>query len=160
ANGGVARRELPPAAELNPDIVKAIHTRRNLQALAEAPAGGVTDPARLLGQLKPMLEAMPADQAAPAAYAVASQYARPGQWVPAREAFLMMVARSPAHPLSAEAYRWLIRHAGSSEARRRHELGQFVAVSKLELEGAAPQPLEVRVRKPDGPEPAPMLAPQ
>ena len=36
----------------------------------------------------------------------------------------MMVDRYSAHPLAADAYRWLIRHASSSEARRRHELGQ------------------------------------
>ena len=75
-----------------------------------------------------MLADMPDDQAARAAFAVASQYARIGQWDLARETFLLMVDRYPAHPLAADAYRWLIRHNSSSEARRRHELGQFLVV--------------------------------
>ena len=36
----------------------------------------------------------------------------------ARRVYNGMVDRYPAHPLSAEAYRWLIRHVSSSEARR------------------------------------------
>jgi len=36
-----------------------------------------------------------------------------------------MADRYPSHPLAGDAYRWLIRHNTSSEARRRQELGQF-----------------------------------
>src|SRR5207249_6829853 len=43
--------------------------------------------------------------------------------------FLFMVERYPTHPLSADAYRWLIRHASSGEARRRAELGQFLLIT-------------------------------
>src|SRR5207244_631898 len=46
--------------------------------------------------------------------------------------FLLMVDRYPAHPLSMDAYRWMIRHNGSSEARRRHELGQFLILRQQE----------------------------
>jgi hypothetical protein len=65
---------------------------------------------------------------------VASQFARQGQWPLAREAYLLMVARYPAHPLSVEAYRWLVRHNSSSEARRRLELNQFMNVSHIQIE--------------------------
>ena len=44
----------------------------------------------------------------------------------------MMVDRYPAHPRTPDAFRWLIRHNCSSEARRRNELGQFVVVGQLE----------------------------
>ena len=51
-----------------------------------------------------------AESLGPAAFAIASQYARLGQWELARESYLLMIDRYPAHPLSADAYRWLIRH--------------------------------------------------
>jgi photosystem II stability/assembly factor-like uncharacterized protein/tetratricopeptide (TPR) repeat protein len=132
--GGVARRMLGEVPPTPPELAKALETRRNLQALAEAPPNGLVEPARVLAQLGSSLNGLPTDQAAPAAYAVANQYARLGQWVLAREAFLLMVDRYPAHPLSVEAYRWLIRHGGSSEARRRHELGQFLVLTKTEFQ--------------------------
>src|SRR5204863_4075463 len=106
----------------------------------------LVEPARVLAQLGSSLNGLPTDQAAPAAYAVANQYARLGQWVLAREAFLLMVDRYPAHPLSAEAYRWLIRHGGSSEARRRHELGQFLLVQQLAFQ-TLPKPAEETGKK-------------
>src|SRR5262249_40541529 len=71
------------------------------------------------------LNALPDGQRAAAAFQLANQYVRLGQWSLAREIFLLLVDRYPAHPLSADAYRWLIRHNSSSEVRRRHELGQF-----------------------------------
>src|SRR5204862_165500 len=83
---------------------------------------------KVLGELGPMLAELPDDQGAPAAHAVARHYARMGQWGLAREAFLLLVDRYPAHPLAADACRWLVQHNSSSEARRRHELGQFLVV--------------------------------
>src|SRR5260370_42695720 len=62
-----------------------------------------------------------------------------GEWTMAREASLIMVDRYPAHQLAADAYRWLIRHNSSSEARRRHELGQFLALTQVEF-NATPKP--------------------
>ena len=82
-----------------------------------------------LGQLVPLLKALPEDDAARAAFTVANAYVRMGEWDLARETFLLMVDRSPAHPLAAEAYRWLVQHNVSSEVRRRHELGQFALVN-------------------------------
>src|SRR5439155_14783670 len=137
APNGVARRRLAPVPDADPEITKAIQARRNLQVLSETPAGGLTDPSKLLAQIGPMLANMPDDQAAPAAFAVASQYARQGQWSLAREAFFLMVDRYPAHPLAADAYRWLIRHNSSSEARRRHELGQFLVRTDIEFRSDA-----------------------
>ena len=42
-----------------------------------------------------------------------------------------MTRRYPTHPLTADAYRWLIRHAASSETRRRHELGHFLVFKEF-----------------------------
>ncbi len=135
APGGEARRKLATAAPLSDAERHALQARRNLQALADLP-GGLSDANKLLAQIGPVLKELPDDQGAPAAFAVANQYARLGQWALAKEVFLLMVDRYPAHPLSADACRWLIRHSASSEARRRQELGQFVVQEYVEYQGA------------------------
>jgi photosystem II stability/assembly factor-like uncharacterized protein/tetratricopeptide (TPR) repeat protein len=132
APGGLARRMIETAEEMPEEIVKAIRQRTTMKALSEAPAGPLTDPNRLLAQIGPMLAKMPDDQAAPAAFAAANQYARLGQWGLAREAFLLLVDRYPTHPLAMDGYRWLIRHNSSTEARHRHELGQFIVVEHVQ----------------------------
>ncbi|HEY7427462.1 MAG TPA: YCF48-related protein [Gemmataceae bacterium] len=131
APGGLARRMLDGPAEMPDDLRKAIQQRTNLKALSETPANSLTDPNRLLAQIGPMLAKMPDDMAGKAAFAVASQYARMGQWALARETFLLLVDRYPTHPLAMEGYRWLIHHNSSSEARHRHELGQFLVVEDV-----------------------------
>ncbi|HMC88841.1 MAG TPA: YCF48-related protein, partial [Gemmataceae bacterium] len=127
---GVSRRAQPPVSPLSQDVEKSIRSRRNLESLVAMPANQLTDPNRMLAQIAPMLGGMHEDQAAPAAFAVANHYVRIGQWTMAREIFLHMVDRYPAHPLSADAYRWLIRHNTSGEARRRQEMGQFWVLSQ------------------------------
>jgi hypothetical protein len=142
APGGVARRKQASAEAPTAEVLKAVRLRATLRLLAEGKGGKLADPDRVLSQIGPMLRDMPDDQAAPAAHAVASQFARRGQWGLAREAFMLLVDRYPAHPLAADGFRWLLRHNSSSEARRRHELGQFLMVSHLQfglpVEGAEP----------------------
>jgi photosystem II stability/assembly factor-like uncharacterized protein len=135
APGGEARRRLPEITKLSDEVRHAIQSRRNLQALVELP-NGLGDPNKLLAQIGPALKELPDDQGAPAAFAVANQYARQGQWALAKEVFLLMVDRYPAHPLSADACRWLIRYSASSEARHRQELGQFIVQECAEYQGA------------------------
>jgi hypothetical protein len=135
--GGLARRPAPPAPEESAEAEAVLRKRAALQAVTEAPTG-TTSPERLLSQLRPMLSELPDDQAAPAAFAAATRYVREGQWEMAREVFLMMVERYPTHPLTPDAYRWLLRQGSSSEARRRDELGQFLVLGKRQcgvLEG-------------------------
>ncbi len=131
APGGLARRSRELMKEPPPELIKAIETRRNLQALAELPTGDLVNGDKLLAQIKPTLDKLPANQAAAAAYALGCEYARRGQWSLAHETFLMMAERYPAHPLTADACRWIIRHDSSTEARRRSELKQFVVVSRV-----------------------------
>lgn len=128
AHSGVARRQLPAIAEPDSNALKSARAARNLRALAEGRAAGLTDPAKLLGHIGTGLEGLPEGQGAAAVLAVAEAYARRGQWPFAREVYLLMADRYPAHPLTAQAYRWLVRHNASSEARRRQELGQFQVV--------------------------------
>ena len=42
----------------------------------------------------------------------------------------MLVQRYPTDPLAIDGYRWLLLHQASSEARRRHEMGQFLIVGQ------------------------------
>ena len=127
---GVCRRELPPLEEPSAALRDALKAQRRFQDLVKDPGNGLAGGEQLLGQLGPMLAKLPEDRGAKAAFAIANAFARQGQWPLAREAFLDMVQRYPLNPLSADAYRWLIRHNSSSEAHRRFELGQFLIVSR------------------------------
>jgi photosystem II stability/assembly factor-like uncharacterized protein len=133
APGGTARRRQTLLPLTSPELDRIVRARRNMELMAEAPASPLNDPNRMLGQIGPMLEKMPESQAAPAAFTIGKQLAKNGQWSMAREVFLALVKRYPSHPLSAEACRWLIRHDGSSEARRRYELGQFWVLTESTL---------------------------
>jgi photosystem II stability/assembly factor-like uncharacterized protein len=128
--GGLARRAAADAEEMPEELVKAIRLRNTLAltAMSDKPAGLLNDPNRLLAGIGPMLADMPDDMAASTAFAVANRYVHTGQWSLAREVFLLLIDRYPVHPLAMEGYRWLIRHNSSSEARHRHELGQFLVV--------------------------------
>jgi len=143
AHGGLARRPLD-ATETSPETAKAVHRRAALLALAETPIAGLADPDKLVSRIEPMLHDMPDEQAGNAVFAVADHFAHVGQWDLARETFLMMADRYPAHPRTPEALRWLIRHISSSEARRRSELGQFVAAGQVSFgqpkQAPAPMP--------------------
>ncbi|MBI3408915.1 MAG: hypothetical protein HY040_11225 [Planctomycetes bacterium] len=134
---GETRRKVSADPKEDAELRKAILAGNNLRIVADK----LDNPARTLAQIAPTLAKLPDDQGAAAAFAIANQYVRKGQWTLAREAFLLMVDRYPSHPLSADAYRWLIRHVSSSEARRRHELEQFVLVDNLSF----PDPREKRI---------------
>jgi photosystem II stability/assembly factor-like uncharacterized protein len=145
APGGLARRLLPPLKEMSSDALKAVRARAHLWAIAEAPANELTSPERLLAQIGPTLAEMPEDAGARVVYGLANLYARKGQWAMARETHLMLVERYPVHPLAVQSYRWLILHQGSSEARRRHELGQFLVVEHVNnaVPGKAQAPINI-----------------
>lgn len=131
---GECRRTLPQE-EKDLDVValrRAIRRRDGLVTLAE----NMADPATTLGQLAPLL-GREGDDGAETAYAVAATYARRGQWQLAQQAYLLLIDRQPAHPLAAEAYRWLIQHNSSGEARRRHALKQFVMTTSVKYEQKA-----------------------
>src|SRR5581483_10866032 len=120
--GSDARRPAKPEDKPAPELLKALRARSNLMRLAE----NLQDPGATLAQIKPLLATLPEEQAAAAALAIGRDYVRRGHWALAREAFMLMVETFPTHPLALDAYRWLVQHNASSEARRRHELGQFL----------------------------------
>jgi photosystem II stability/assembly factor-like uncharacterized protein len=139
AAGGTARR--PPCLEdTDPDrqaeAEHALREMRTLQALSQPDWGKLSDSGALLAQIGPILAKLSPDQGGSAAFAIASRYAQSGQWHLAREAYLLMVDRYPMHPLSADAYRWLVAFHSSSEARRREELGQFLILTNTDVHQA------------------------
>jgi tetratricopeptide (TPR) repeat protein len=139
--------------DLTVEMEKALQMRRNLRALAEQPAGALAEPDKLLAQVAPLLDVLPPEQGAPAAFELGRQYARTGQWGLAREIFLLVADRYPAHPLAADACRWLIRHSASSEVRRRQELGQFLILKDVRFEASSEE-------SEDGTEGAKLVAPR
>jgi hypothetical protein len=135
---GVARRKLQPIAEPSEAAVKAARARGQLRNLVANPVSGLADSQKLLAIVKSTLTGLSEDHGAAALLDMAGSYARRGEWATAREAYLLMIDRYPTHPRTVEAYRWLIRHGSSSEARRRQELGQFLARGQVGV--AAPSP--------------------
>ena len=134
---GDNRRKLPDDQPDLPVLMETLRNRRNLLALAEQ----WNDTNKAFSQISPALAKLPDEHAATAAHALAGMYVRRGQWHLAREAYLLMVDHFPSHPLSVDAYRWLIRHNSSSEARRRQEKGQFLLVSDVGYSNPAkPEP--------------------
>jgi photosystem II stability/assembly factor-like uncharacterized protein/tetratricopeptide (TPR) repeat protein len=140
AAGGAARRpsslearDSGPQAEQD----RVLRDRRALQAISQPDSGKLADSGALLAQIGPLLSKLPPDQGASAAFAIANQYARAGRWHLARETFLLMVDRYPNHPLSADAYRWLVAYHSSGEARRRDELGQFLIKTTSDIQQTA-----------------------
>ena len=143
AFGGQARRELPPVDE---DVIKArvvteraVKKRQFLEFLARGEVESIATPEQVLAQIGPAIREMPAELGARAAHALALQYVQAGQWTLAREAFLMMADRFPTHPLTLEAYRWVVRHQCSSEARRRQELGHFLNYTETAVQSIDPK---------------------
>jgi hypothetical protein len=125
AEVGDARRQVAPVT-LDADLAQALREKKQLLVLA----GGLDDPSAVQTRLVPVLSKLPDDHAALALAMIAAEYARRGRWDLAHESYALLVERYPAHPLSAAAYRWLIRHDSSSEVRRRYELQHFITRSK------------------------------
>jgi len=144
---GGCRRQLPELEDPDPKLVAALKAQRQLAALARNSAAGLAEAPQLLDRMAVILGKLPEDRGARAASALANEFVGQGQWELARAVYLEMVKRYPLHPLTIDACRWLIRHNSSGEARRRHELGQFLVVAHKE---DVPPPLQTA--KPKVPE--------
>ena len=109
---GETKRDVNLDEKLDEKLRPTLLQRRTAISLAE----NLDNPARTLALIPIALEKLPDEHAAPAAFAIASRFAKRGQWFLAQELFLYMADKYPYHPLSAEAYRWLIRLNTSGEA--------------------------------------------
>ena len=97
-------------------------------------AGPLAQPDQALAHLGDAVRDLPPMDAGKALYTAATSYVRIGQWGLARETFLLLLDKYPGHPQTIDAARWLVRFQSSSEARRRAELGQFVAVTDISFD--------------------------
>ncbi len=105
----------------------ALGLAKQVVALSE----NLDDANRTMALVTQMLDKLPDENVAVSAHAIAGQYAERGQWFLAQEVYLYLVDRCPAHPLSADAYRWLLRLNTSGEARRRHDLKNFTTTDLI-----------------------------
>lgn len=131
AEGGVARRKLPQfgdAEELFKQAKAAADQRRTLEVLLLA-ADTPVKLAAALGQAAATLKKMPDDFACRTAVGLGRQLAEQGQWVPAREMFLLAAAKYGTFGEANEAVRWLTRHYASGEARRRADADNAATVA-------------------------------
>jgi len=135
APGGAARREQPLLSdkdeEYRAEMAKAHEKQRNVQAIIDGGVGTLANAEMALSQLGEAVKDLPVGDAGKALYTAATAYARAGQWSMAREAYLLLLDKYPGHPLTLDAARWLVRFQASSEARRRHELGQFLVLREI-----------------------------
>ena len=69
-------------------------------------------------------------------HTLAEEQVKAGQWIIAREIYLLLAREYPGHPLAADACRWLIRFHSSSEAKRRQELKQFIQFTETDVQFA------------------------
>ncbi len=132
ARGGLARRTLVPTTTDTEALQKTVQQLNTFQALVENPSSELTDANRLMGRLGPLLDKLPGDLAARTACQLGGQLVRAGQWALAREVYQLVVERYPAHPQTVVACRWLMQYHASSEARRRHDLRQFIRYGEQE----------------------------
>jgi photosystem II stability/assembly factor-like uncharacterized protein len=135
--GGEARRA---AAPHDPErdarwaqIEQAARQRRDFQGIVRQSLKDSPLARQMLSTFERSVAGLTEEQAGDSAFAMGSYYASSGQWLMAKEVFLFLVDRYPAHRLTPEACRWLIRHGASSEARRREELNHFVATRSYEF---------------------------
>lgn len=129
AKAGDARRELKSDAKADTTFAATMTAQRSAISMAD----NIDNPVQALKLIPPVLDKLPDEQAAFAAFAVAGRYAERGQWYAAQEFYLYLVDRAPSHPLAAESYRWLLAFNTSSEAKRRQELKHFAVGEPIGL---------------------------
>lgn len=137
APGGTSRRAAT-TSYLDPAMAKekekAVHLRRNVEALASFPDAELGGADKLIASLNTELKKMPDDVAARAAYSIGMRLVRDGKWNEAREVFGTIAIHYPGHPLAVEAFRWLARYHASTEARRRNEIQQKLSLKNVGFE--------------------------
>ncbi len=138
--GGQARREKWKKEDADwAQIQKAAQQRRDLQAIANFAVGDATRARQMVASVDKALTGLSEEQAGEAVYAIGEMYVKMGQWLLAKEIFLLLADRFPAHRRVPTACRWLVYFTSSSEARRREELKNFYTTSSYQFQ-ALPAP--------------------
>jgi photosystem II stability/assembly factor-like uncharacterized protein len=122
AEGGTARRRLPPLGVGLDDLFKQAEAAAGQRRTLEGLLLSADDPVRLeaaLGQVSSALRKTPDDFACRTAVGLGRQLADQGKWAAAREMHRLAADRYSAFAEANESVRWLVRHYASGEARLR-----------------------------------------
>ena len=77
---------------------------------------------------------LPDDIAARTVHAVGTRFAQTGKWAEAREVFAILAEKYPGHPLAIDGYRWLLSYHAGTETRRRVEVQQKLAFTRVSFD--------------------------
>ncbi len=131
--GGIARRVLPVFSEAATALFAGreqdTRTRQTLEgiALTALPQAGADKSLALIGQ---KLKQLPDDIACRTGIALGRELALRGQWIQAREMYLLVLTNYSQYPESVDAIRWLAKYYASGEARRRAENANSIRIEK------------------------------
>ncbi len=130
---GINRRQVSMNEELIKEKINAIRNSTLLRKISESPLDPDSNSSILLSKMQAMVSGLPEEQAASLLSNIAMLFFKNGQWSASREIFKLIISTYPTTQESANAIKWLIFHDGSSETRRRHELGQFISILSHEF---------------------------
>lgn len=125
---GLDARKAPELQPLSKEQESAIRQSAMIRNLLDQPLGKNSHPGMMISRLNKICEHMPENQAARLLGNLGKQLTQQGQWPLAKEVFETLCLQFPTTNEAAEAAKWLVFHDASSEARRRHELGQFIGL--------------------------------
>ena len=126
--GGDARRTVrEPAAETLQAVHAAARRRRNMQAILTQSEEETADTARLLGNVKGLVEAMDPSGAGHTLHQLGRHYAKAGRPELAAQTFELLLSEYPVHPVAPAVMTWLIQYYGSGEVQWRLKHEQTVA---------------------------------
>jgi photosystem II stability/assembly factor-like uncharacterized protein len=137
--GSGARRMLAePTAEAIDSLRRASVQRRNLQAILKRTADS---PDRWLSQIGSLTAGLDESSAGEILFQLGWQSYRSGQWESAAQAFELLSAEHPRHPLTSTARLWLLHYYASEIAAHRLRAGKVPDLAAV-LPAAANLPLD------------------
>ncbi|MCS7166084.1 MAG: YCF48-related protein [Gemmatales bacterium] len=149
--GGPTRRDLAsqtPEDDALSEIARHAKKTRDLLALADRMLSTPTIAEQWLAELPHELKTLPEARQADLLWHVSQRLIASGEWGLAHRVLIMLLEQHPDSPLAPAAAQWLCSFLSSSEARRRAELGQFVANIQAPKEETKNQLAPATPRKP------------
>lgn len=130
------RRQVRPIDEEQSAMTREqVEKKRNFLAMTER-GGEMVKPEQLLASIRETAASLDPPSAGRLIFQLARRYVESGQWELASDLFEHLVEAMPQHPLSIEAYCWLIAFQSSGEAYTRWK--RPVAIEKKRTSFAPP----------------------
>ena len=130
---GLNCRELPQFESISKDIIQAYQGANLLRQLSDPSIQENGSSGVMLAGMNSIVEKLPDEKAAVTLMGIANNFHQAGNWAHSREVHKQIIANYPASKQASESMVWMIVHDASSEVRRRHELGQFIAKSESKI---------------------------